>query len=117
MHLSIDDPEFWLLLLGGIVCGLISWGATAYDSWKREKESRAQEAKLDDVINALRPLYKSSLYLSQGDNAGFDYGPHDDHGAPVLVRDDGNHDPICPKCWTDFIRSNCGVGRRVKPTE
>lgn len=35
----------------------------------------------------------------------FKYGPHDIHLAPVV---DG--DPVCPKCWSEFLRANLGIG-------
>jgi hypothetical protein len=55
-NMSIDDPEFWVLAIGGIGCGLLSWAVIAYDSFSKHKENnellRAMEG-MRTSVNAL----------------------------------------------------------------
>lgn len=54
MHMSIDDPDFWILMVAGLGLGLLSWGAVAFDSWKRDKEAEALKATLNEVAHILK---------------------------------------------------------------
>jgi hypothetical protein len=49
-QMTIDDPMFWLLLVGGVGAGLISWVAIALDSWRKENEAQRLQATLDDLV-------------------------------------------------------------------
>jgi hypothetical protein len=47
----------------------------------------------------------------------FMWGPHHDHGAPLMSREETTDSgtvthsmPVCPKCWTDFLLKNVGFG-------
>jgi hypothetical protein len=52
-RMTVEDPNFWILALVGLGCGLLSWGAIAYDSYKKERESLDQRTKIDDLILAI----------------------------------------------------------------
>lgn len=39
----------------------------------------------------------------------FAYGPHDPHPAPVIEIEQ-QWIPVCPKCYTEFIQKNLGLG-------
>src|SRR5690606_10048869 len=69
-QMTVYNPDFWLLLAGGLGLGLVSWIAIAVDSYKKEEERRDLSLKLDGVLSRVseeefaRPNKLSSENLS-----------------------------------------------------